>query len=59
MNVRPMIKTLEAEQQRLAQAIDTLRAIDAGTTRRGRPPAYLKKPVAAESNGRGRKRKVA
>jgi hypothetical protein len=43
MDLRKMIAELQAERQRLDQAIEALERLSAkGSPRRGRPPAWLK-----------------
>jgi hypothetical protein len=46
MDLRKMIAELQAERQRLDQAIEALERLSAkAMPRRGRPPAWLKKKV--------------
>jgi DNA-binding protein H-NS len=53
MDLNKMIAELQAERDRLTQAIEALERLHTGatSTRRGRPPAWLKKEVERNESG--------
>ena len=55
MDLQKMIAELEAERQRIDQAIEALeRLSNSGSPRRGRPPAWLKNQIDKPDSGRDR-----
>ena len=52
MDLHKMIVELQAERQRLIEAIEALERLSTGSIRRrGRPPAWLKKEIERQSPG--------
>jgi hypothetical protein len=51
MDLNKMIAELQAERDRLTQAIEALERLNTGnSSRRGRPPAWLKKELESDND---------